>query len=821
MSDLILRIHFNESRKKNHIILETFQGKIPNLKSNQFSGQLRKVDINTIMQFDNLSDIDFQRIKNFLNNNRNQKIGRNIYIIYGDLISAFNWIKDFDCLFYMNKDKTMYKVLQFTNEKRDDILYNIEENYMYYYDKTFLNIYDKKKNETKFDNSDINITPIMYLDLSNKKAIAYLEFDYDGHIINYNEKDIYLDKLDAFRDYGYEEKIINILKSSGWHLKRNGELIFDGKDIYDSIDIIVNNNIKIYNKTGMKISTSKFENVNISYDIDWFNISGEFDIEGRSYGMDEIISAMNNRSKWIEIDGNCIVLKKQELETLKKIQSKDNRIGFSRKHFIDAMNIADNKKIHISNIEKLFNSDYNITVPDMLWNKLRDYQRKGVEWLCERCNSGFGVCLADDMGLGKTLQVIAFLSQKQWENSQNIVIVPMTLLENWNREIKKFSPELKIKVYHGPERNLKDIESYNIILTTYGTCLNDIKILEGIRFGCLVVDEAQYIKNNKSKTYKAIMNIKADSKILLTGTPMENNLMEYWSLMQILNPNYLPPYIKINKLVDDDEKKLVTLIKKVTSPFILRRMKTDVLKELPEKTEQIIYCEFEERQYNLYRSIQDSVRDYIKSENEAHIIKQSSVYILTGLLRLRQICCDPRLLPKEINPRGISESGKTSLALNMITDLIYNNHKVVLYSDFPPLLKILYDELKKKNIATFYIDGETNARQDVVDKFEKTNNAVFLISLKAGGTGLNLVSADTAIIYNPWWNPAAEKQAEDRIYRIGQKQKVTIYKLIMANSIEEKMLELKNKKSDISAQLLEGAEGISKLTIDEIKKMIF
>ena len=301
---------------------------------------------------------------------------------------------------------------------------------------------------------------------------------------------------------------------------------------------------------------------------------------------------------------------------------------------------------------------------------------------------------------------------------------------------------------------------------------------------------------------------------------MENNLEEYWSLMQILNYNYLPSYSTIRKLANCDENKLINLVKKTTSPFILRRMKKEVLNELPEKTDQVIYCDFEETQYNLYMNIKNDIRKYLMSENEGHVIKDSSTYVLEGLLRLRQVCCDPRILPRKLNRRGVSESGKTILVLDMINELISNNHKIVLYSDFPPMLKILQKKLEKKKIKTFYIDGEVKNRQNIVDEFEKSETGIFLISLKAGGTGLNLVSSDTVIIYNPWWNPAAEKQAEDRIYRIGQRKNVTIYRLVMSNSIEEKMMDLKKLKMDVSSQLLEGAHGINTLTIEELKDLI-
>ena len=447
---------------------------------------------------------------------------------------------------------------------------------------------------------------------------------------------------------------------------------------------------------------------------------------------------------------------------------------------------------------------------------LRDYQKVGVQWLLSLYKNGFGGCLADDMGLGKTLQIIAFLSDESQKNTTTLIVVPKTLIENWKREFAKFSPDISIYIYHGISRSLKEAQENRVIITTYGTLSNDIELFSDFRFDHLIIDEAQNIKNSRSKAYKSISLIKATTKIIITGTPLENNIQEYWGLMRIANPTKIA-YKSIVAGLDDTQ--IVEKIKRLTRPFLLRRFKKDVLDDLPQKQEQIVYCNFDDSQKQLYINLLESIKQEIARKPDQFEIKSNSI-ILSGLLYLQEVCCHPRLLPKQYNVNHCVESAKTAQLMSMLSELYTSGHKTVVFSRFTKMLNIINKEALKKHFNVFYLDGSTGNRQRVVDEFEASKDGVFLISLKAGGVGLNLVSADTAIIYDPWWNPAIEKQAEDRIYRIGQKSKVTVYRLIAANTIEEKIRELQETKRRLFDDIVEGHDIPHNITMDDIRMLL-
>lgn len=472
----------------------------------------------------------------------------------------------------------------------------------------------------------------------------------------------------------------------------------------------------------------------------------------------------------------------------------------------------------IIGIERLINyGDVSLDIDTELLSILRSYQKTGVRWLLSLHQNGFGGCLADDMGLGKTLQIIAYLSDASMRNTRNLIIVPKTLLINWEKEFSKFSPHTKVLVYHGPGRDDKSIASHKIVITTYGTVLNDIDKIADFGFDNLIVDEAQYIKNTKAKNHRAIKNISAKTRIILTGTPVENNIQEYWGLMQLVNPKV---FSKANLIIKNkDEQQRVERIRRVTAPFLLRRMKKDVLKDLPLKQEQVLYCKMDTQQKELYDKMLQSIRYEINRKSDRFEIRSNSI-MLNGLLYLEEICCHPQLLDKTQNPAGCRESAKFDQFLDVLDGLYTSGHKVVVFSRFTKMLKLIEKQVLKKHYNYYYLDGKTNNRMSLVDEFETSETGVFLISLKAGGTGLNLVSADTAIIYDPWWNPASEKQAEDRIYRIGQKNNVMIYRMIVENSIEEKVRRLQKEKTDLYEDLLNGHENPTGMTAEVMRDLL-
>ena len=302
----------------------------------------------------------------------------------------------------------------------------------------------------------------------------------------------------------------------------------------------------------------------------------------------------------------------------------------------------------------------------------------------------------------------------------------------------------------------------------------------------------------------------------MTGTPIENNIQEYWDLMKITN-SFGMRFKEISKGLEQDQ--IISKIRLVTSPFLLRRFKSDVLKDLPEKQEQTIYCDFDDSQRELYETMLDSIRHEMNRKSERFEIKSNSI-VLSGLLYLQEICCHPRLIPKDYNINGCFDSAKLDVLMSMVSELHLSGYKIVIFSRFTKMLEIINKALIKQHMNVFYLDGKTRQRQEVVDDFEQSRDGVFLISLKAGGVGINLVSADTAIIYDPWWNPAVEKQAQDRIYRIGQKKKVTIYKLIVANTIEEKVQLLQDKKKELFEQVVSGHENPTNITMEDLKELI-
>ena len=445
--------------------------------------------------------------------------------------------------------------------------------------------------------------------------------------------------------------------------------------------------------------------------------------------------------------------------------------------------------------------------PSGLQATLRDYQKTGFNWLCFLYQYQFGGILADDMGLGKTLQVLAFLlylKQTQQVDKPALVIVPTSLLGNWHKEATHFTPDLKVGKWYGLARHDLDTfyQQYDMIVTTYGTVMRDGKLFQAFTFESIILDEAQAIKNPSSKIGKVVRGLKAHHKLCLTGTPMENHLGELWSLFDFLMPGFL----KTLKLFKQQFRTPIEKHKDMTrqkelnkriQPFLLRRTKAYVASELPEKTQIIRYCELEGKQRQLYEAVRLSMEHKVRQLIQQKGVKRSQIEILDALLKLRQACCDPRLLSIE-EAQNITQSSKLNLLMDLLPDLIEDGRKILLFSQFTSMLALIEDELTKANIPYVTLTGQTQNRDQVIEKFQNGNIPLFLISLKAGGFGLNLTAADTVIHYDPWWNPAVENQATDRTHRIGQDQKVFVYKLVASDTVEEKILSLQDKKQQIA-----------------------
>ena len=429
------------------------------------------------------------------------------------------------------------------------------------------------------------------------------------------------------------------------------------------------------------------------------------------------------------------------------------------------------------------------------------------------------------MGLGKTIQVIALLEDSVNNKIPSIVICPSSLYINWEKEIKKFAEDIKILVISGNanerEKLISKINSYDVVITSYDLLKRDIDSYEKKEFNYVIADEAQYIKNNNTKNAKALKKLKSKTRFALTGTPIENSLSELWSIFDFIMPGYLFSYKKFkeefeNPIIKDDDNNAKERLKKIVSPFILRRVKKEVLKELPDKTETIMYSKMEKEQEQIYMAYLKKAKKEMNEEISINGFEKSKLKILSLITRLRQICCHPSLFLDNYN----GDSSKLNQCIEIIKDATNSGHKILLFSGFTSMFDIITKRLDENNIKYFMLTGKTKSdiRVEMVDKFNKSEDVkVFLISLKAGGTGLNLTGADMVIHYDPWWNLSAQNQATDRAYRIGQRSNVQVFKLITQNSIEEKILKLQDKKMDITNAIIkEGETFISKMSKEEI-----
>lgn len=459
--------------------------------------------------------------------------------------------------------------------------------------------------------------------------------------------------------------------------------------------------------------------------------------------------------------------------------------------------------------------------PIELQGKLRDYQCYGLSWLQFLNTFNFGGILADDMGLGKTIQTIALLLIEHREKVApfpSLIVAPSSVAYNWEVELSRFAPALRILKLTGPQRHhrLHDIDEADIVITTYPLLRRDVEVLGERRWHYLVLDEAQFIKNPTSATAQAACSVRAAHRLALTGTPIENNLRELWSIFNFLMPELLGPYIRFReeyeKPIAERNTAALGLLTDRLRPFMLRRTKGEVARDLPPKTETIRYCTMTKTQSTLYQQTLNRYRAQVMELVDNQGINRSQITVLDALLKLRQICCHPQLLKLPGEP--VTESGKMDAWSEMIRELVDEGHRALVFSQFTQMLKLLTVWLDQQGIEYCYLDGSTKDRGRVIDSFNEGDAPLFLISLKAGGFGLNLTGADYVIHYDPWWNPAAEAQATDRAHRIGQEKHVFAYKLITRDSIEEKVLELQKRKQalfdDVLDTSIQSGRGLSK-----------
>jgi SNF2 family DNA or RNA helicase len=463
-------------------------------------------------------------------------------------------------------------------------------------------------------------------------------------------------------------------------------------------------------------------------------------------------------------------------------------------------------------------------VPKQFLAELRPYQLEGLSWLQFLREYEFGGILADDMGLGKTVQALSHITLEKVSGRMTqpcLVIAPTSLMFNWQMEAKRFSPELKVLLLHGSDRKeqFDSIADYDLILTTYPLIVRDKHILLEQHFYLLILDEAQFIKNAKSQAALVAIQLKATHRLCLTGTPMENHMGELWSLFHFMMPGLLGDQKSFQQRFrtpiekHENQERRQHLNRRI-APFLLRRTKDKVVQELPEKVEMIRHVELEGGQRDLYETVRMTMQEKIQKEIAKLGLKRSHIIILDALLKLRQICCDPRLLKIKTAKQKVSKSAKLDLLMTLLPELIEEGRRVLLFSQFTEMLGLIEEAIIKAGIPYVTLTGQTKDRATPVKRFQSGEVPLFLISLKAGGTGLNLTAADAVIHYDPWWNPAVENQATDRAHRIGQEKTVFVYKLVVKGTVEEKILDMQHRKKELMDGLFSD-KTTSKLALTE------
>ena len=577
--------------------------------------------------------------------------------------------------------------------------------------------------------------------------------------------------------------------------------------------------------------------------LDWFELSGEVDFAGDKVEFKRILEAIQRGDRTVELDdGSQGLLPEDWIDTYDSLSqlahdSSESGLRFlpSQALLVDtllaAMPPADVDSAFAELRAKLreFEAIEPMKEPRGFNGTLRSYQRMGLGWLSFLRDFNLGGVLADDMGLGKTVQALALLrtyrTPSKTTGLPNLVVAPRSLVYNWIDEANTFTPNLKVVEYSGPDREKlqKKLGKQDLVVTTYGTLRRDIAYLATVEFDTIILDEAQAIKNPESQTSKASRLLVAQNRLALTGTPIENHLGELGSIFEFLNPGLLGrmPALEVLTAGREATAKELALVARGLRPFILRRTKAQVLPDLPDKTEQLLQTELRPEQRKLYDELAAGYRETLLDKVEAGGVGKSAMQVLEALLRLRQIACHPGLVDEKYEEAG---SAKLAALFERIKELRVEGHKLIVFSQFTKLLAYVRTHLegRKNEYEYAYLDGKTRKREEVVDRFQNDEDCgVFLISLKAGGVGLNLTAASYVFLLDPWWNPAVEAQAIDRAHRIGQTRPVFAYRLIAKDTVEEKMLALQTSKKQIAEAILEGeGKGLRDLTAEDLRVLL-
>ncbi len=588
----------------------------------------------------------------------------------------------------------------------------------------------------------------------------------------------------------------------------------------------------------------------------WFSLSVGFDVEGERYDLLPILAGLLKQDFLEETldrpDGGYVYAPLRNGDALKLPVGRVRKIlrhltalvdpkffGKVRVHALDAAALSELEGLGLDapkGLAKLrerlenFSKVEEVDTPGEIRATLRDYQKAGFQWMQFLARHGLHGILADDMGLGKTLQTLAHLMAEKVSGRcggrPSLVIAPTSVVPNWRAEAVKFAPGLRVLVLNGPERRkyFRSIPHADLVITSYALLQRDIDKLLGFQYHVVVLDEAQYIKNPRAKVAQAACRVVARHRVCLSGTPIENHLGELWSLMHFLIPGFLGTEDAFNRnfrkpIEEEGDVEKNAILKKRIAPLVLRRTKDQVAKELPPKTEMVHLVELHSDQKDLYETVRATMDKRVREAIAARGIEQSQIVFLDALLKLRQICCDPRLLPEDF-AAGVRKSAKLDYLKEMLETLVEEGRKILIFSQFTTMLGLIEEHLLRTKVPYLKLTGGSKDRGGLVEQFQTGKFPVFLISLKAGGTGLNLTAADTVIHYDPWWNPAAEAQATDRAYRIGQDKPVFVHKLLCQETVEEKIHRLQQTKAKLAEGLLSDADVVRKLDAAMVRELL-
>lgn len=820
-SKLIWVLNFNSADK--YLDIELYVGRNKYTKSGLFSGPLRR---NGIDKF--VSDSLF---KYFYSLDSMIQSGKNSFKLHETMASLlFEKFRaeGVDSVYCRLEDKKLHHVDFF------EIL-NVEDKIGTYTHENgvgtiFYNLNRELLNSEKPGDDEViwkAFEPVteMYLISEGKNIKGILSFlYYDIEVPAHSSQQKFQVGIECiYRNLIFENALKDSILSFGGKKSLKNEYTFSNHNFFDvTLPKLLNAGIKIFwGKEKKVVSRSKIS-CNISYGLDWFCISGGVQSNNIEHTLSELLQKSKGKN-FVEINDGILFLP-DELRKLSDNITDNGDIRVSVKKLNDVIAIADKFSIAPENYLTKYTdfSCYDYSLAGSIENILKPYQKEGIRWIMTLYKNGFGCCLADDMGLGKTLQAISFICCNERNKSLPVlVVVPKIVLYNWKNEFSKFAPWLNVVLAYGNFNYSEIIENSSLYITTYDTLINHGSDFAKIKFDSVVLDESQFVKNFRTKRYRAIQKVKTSFMLALTGTPIENSIEELWSLFNLINPGLLGNNSQFMKKYGDvhiENGKMNTL-KRLVNPFVLRRTKEEVLRELPPKEDIYVYCEMSEKQRNMYDRLLHSVQNEIKEQPSRFKIKDNSV-ILQALLYLRETCSDPQLLPSTLRGDDASESCKYDLFKEYASRVMTESNKLIVYSMFPKTLQKLEKWCKKSGWNTFYIDGSVSNRQEIVDEFEKSERGIFFISLKAGGVGLNLVSCQYVFMYDPWWNTAAEQQAANRVYRIGQEKPVFIYHFLIKDTIEERIYKLQKMKEKLADDMLNNLNGNFKVSMEDLYKLL-